>query len=464
MSVFGPGGERWLRNRLAALLDPTEEDNCKGLHFAAEPIVRPDGTVYEVNDYPIARALRGESVAAEELLMKSQGVYRRYVTSVGPVYDHDGSIVAAVCVWDDVTDRQNDLEELESSSRLFSAIAEATPDVIYLFDLVEKRDIYFNSRLTALLGYTSEEFEKIGIHRLLHPQERETIRALLAGFAARTDSDVVTFESRMLHKSGEWVWFLNRAVVFAREESGTARVILGLAQDITERKRNDEALRQIREDLELRVAERTVQLLRAEEQVRHRVARELHDEMGQSVTALKIGLESLKYSSPSPRRVEQLTRLAEKLDRQIDRLAHELRPSELDELGVAAALANHLEQFSELFGIAVDYHHSGIAGERLPPTLEQTLYRVVQEALTNVLKHASAVSVSVILEKRDAQIQLIIEDDGCGFSVDEAVERHPRSGGLGLAGMQERVASVGGALKVESSIGGGTSIFVRLNV
>jgi signal transduction histidine kinase len=209
----------------------------------------------------------------------------------------------------------------------------------------------------------------------------------------------------------------------------------------------------------MRVAERTAQLMRAEEQARHRIARELHDEMGQQVTALKVGLEALKERSVDRRRIKQLSEIVQDLDDHIDGLAHRLRPTALDESGLVSALSSYVEHFTERFGIPVDFHSAGMKGKRLPAVVETTLYRLVQEALTNVLKHAHAGTASVILERRKTDVQLIIEDDGSGFTVDEAGEHR-----LGLVGMRERVALLGGTLNIESSAESGTSIFVRLTI
>jgi signal transduction histidine kinase len=158
-----------------------------------------------------------------------------------------------------------------------------------------------------------------------------------------------------------------------------------------------------------------------------------------------------------------LTGCVHELDSHIDRLAHEIAPAAIDELGLIAAMATHVELFTERFGIPTDFHHRGFTDVRVPAVVEITLYRVAQEALTNVVKHASATGVSVILEKRDAHVQLIVEDDGVGFDP-EAVLARQQKGTLGLIGMRERVAVAGGTLNIESRMGGGTSIFVRLTV
>jgi PAS domain S-box-containing protein len=384
-----------------------------------------------------------------------------------------GGIIAAIRKREELTergqrerDRERLLTELHESQRLFSGIAEATPDVIYLFDLRTEQTIYHNGRLQPTLGYTPEEFRQHDvIDALAHAGDRASIRSHLAGFETLKEGGVIDFEYRLLHKEGRWVWFHSRAVIFLRDGTGRPRVILGVAQDITERKRNDEALLRIQEELERRVAERTAQLIHAEEETRRRIARELHDEMGQHVTALKIGLESLRGNGGDAPRIAQLTGMVRELDQRIDRLAHELRSSALEDFGLAAALSSYVDDFSGRSGIRVDLYDAASSAVRFEPLIETTIYRVAQEALTNVLKHARARSVSVILERRERQVGLIVEDDGGGFEMDRAVpHRKHRDHRLGLIGMRERVALAGGTLLIESRVGGGTSIFVRLPI
>jgi signal transduction histidine kinase len=186
--------------------------------------------------------------------------------------------------------------------------------------------------------------------------------------------------------------------------------------------------------------------------------------MGQSVTALRVGLESLGGAAPEDTRIEQLIAVVEELDDHIDRLSHELRPRVIEDFGLITALSNHIDVFSERSGIPVDFHQHGFSDERIPAVTEMTLYRVAQEALTNVFRHARATSVSVILEKRDGQVQLIVEDDGSGFDPEEVLARPRAEHRLGLIGMRERVALAGGTLHIESGSVGGTSIFVRLTL
>jgi PAS domain S-box-containing protein len=430
-----PDGRRWLRNRRAEELDSTPEHGRDGLLYDEIAIRHFDGTAYAKADYPIGRALRGETVMGEEFLLRTAAGERHFAANAVPVTGDDGSVVAVVCTWDDVTDSR-------IAERLFDKIAETTPDVIFLFDLVEGREIYHNARLTPILGYTDEEFNQGNlIDHLVHPDDRAVLRENLARFSDIGDGEVVEYEYRARHKNGSWLCFHARAIVFERDERGKPRVILGLTQDVTARKLSEQALR-------------AAQLAQAEEETRRSIARELHDEMGQHVTALKIGLESIESSG----RVNQLLALVQQLDQRIDLLARHLRPPDLGE-GLPAALASSFEDFTARYGIPVDFH-GGPAGPALSKAVEAVLYRVVQEALTNIAKHARARTVSVIMETREGQFQLIIEDDGSGF---DPAEVAGRGGGLGLLGMRERVVLIGGTLHIESNLGAGTSIFVRLS-
>jgi signal transduction histidine kinase len=161
-------------------------------------------------------------------------------------------------------------------------------------------------------------------------------------------------------------------------------------------------------------------------------------------------------------RFEFMEKIVAQLDSDIDLLAWELRPAALDDVGLAAALREFLRQWSTNRHLKVDFHASLGDGSRLAPDVESHLYRIVQEALNNVAKHAKAKHASVLLERRGEEVRLIIEDDGRGFDVDAV--RSKRDGGMGLAGMQERAAAIGGELQLESSPGKGTTLFGRLPI
>ncbi|MGE3519555.1 MAG: GAF domain-containing protein [Vicinamibacterales bacterium] len=205
-------------------------------------------------------------------------------------------------------------------------------------------------------------------------------------------------------------------------------------------------------------------LTRAREDERRRIARELHDEMAQNLTGFSLVLKSLD-GLVQPRAVptiQELQRLVDRVGRDVHRIARELRPSALDDLGLELALTTYAEEWSQRGGIPVDVHVSGLK-ERAPEMVETALYRIVQEAFTNIAKHAKATRVSLVVRAADQQLQAVIEDDGVGFArLAGAASEGDRDVGLGLAGMEERASLLGGSLAIESSSGMGTAVYVRL--
>lgn len=202
------------------------------------------------------------------------------------------------------------------------------------------------------------------------------------------------------------------------------------------------------------------QVVEAQEHERQRIARELHDEMGTYLTGMTVGLDLLAQKHGAEA-VGPLQRLLSQTDEAVDKIAIQLRPPTLDDMGVDRAIGQLVERFTATTGIRVDLHQS-IAGERLPESVETTLYRVVQEALTNIGKHSGAQTVSVILERRPEDVQLIVEDNGRGF--DASAHAGDTNAHYGLLGMQERIRLLDGTMAVESAPGAGTSLYVRVPV
>jgi signal transduction histidine kinase len=193
---------------------------------------------------------------------------------------------------------------------------------------------------------------------------------------------------------------------------------------------------------------------------RRRLARELHDETGQALTSILLGLSALEEANDSDAlrtATQEVRDLVVATLQDVRRLAVELRPAALDDYGLAAALERLTENFAEQTGLAVELE-SGLGEERLPTDIETVLYRLVQEALTNVVKHAHAERVSIVLQRNQRAVTAVIEDDGRGLSDGRAQE------GLGLVGMRERVALVNGRFRIESSANAGTTLLVEVPV
>lgn len=203
----------------------------------------------------------------------------------------------------------------------------------------------------------------------------------------------------------------------------------------------------------------------AQEEERRRIARELHDEAGQALAALLVGLRLMENAPSLEEARAQVARMREVVNQTLDEiraLAWELRPSVLDDLGLVPALVRYIQSCRSRFGMEIDLEVVGLDQVRLPWEIETALYRIAQEALTNAARHAGARHVSVILEQRGNRALLIVEDDGGGFAVTEVRASVQKGGHLGLYGMEERASLVGGRLTVESVPGSGTTVVVEV--
>lgn len=350
----------------------------------------------------------------------------------------------------------------------------------------------------AIFGWGVDEIMGRSMELTFTPEDRAAGLADQERIVARAEG-VAPDVRWHLRKDGSRV-FIDGTTRALQDPSGRVTGFVKVGQDVTERRlaeddlRDSEAgLRNLAETLEARVAERTAELsatnrallqeirdresaeaarramfrllVTAEENERGRLSRELHDHLGQQLTGLMLGMRVVENEkSPEVRslRIRQLSDLASSLARDLHMIALELRPPALDNLGLERALRSHLEEWSDRHGIACEFKTDGLARSTLSTEVETTLYRIVQEGLTNVLKHAKASRVSLVLEHRDGRINAVLEDNGIGFDV-EAVAALPDAGRrLGLGGIRERLMLLGGELEIETSAEGGTTLFARI--
>ena len=370
-------------------------------------------------------------------------------------------------------------KQLESLNEVGNALATET-DLARLLDLVARRlrELLDARLVTVLLPSGADEFrfaavageesERI-IGETIPRATSKTGRVLERGQSERVDSvlddpDIDPHAARLLGaSSGLWVPLLVRGraigVLAAHDKLGAdvrfTDTDLRLAETFAARAA-------LAVDLSERIASDSLRrVVQAQELERRRLARELHDETGQALTSILLGLKSLeeRFDDPESRAATgELRELVVSTLQDVRRLAVELRPSALDDFGLVAALERLTTSFAEQSGIAVDFQTS-LAGERLSGEVETALYRIVQESLTNVLKHARARHVSILLARTSGTIKAVIEDDGQGFDPAEGSLE-----GFGLVGMRERLALLGGRLQVESGAGAGTGTTIAAEV
>jgi two-component system, NarL family, sensor histidine kinase UhpB len=403
----------------------------------------------------IERLLPGESVPlVEAKIVRLDGAVTEVEVTGTELEDQQGRAIQVIVR--DITERKRAEAALrESEERLTLAFAGAQEGV-WDWNL-ETGAVVYSARWKQMLGYADEEIEPHvrAWERLLHPDDSPRAQQLNESVVrgARTYEG----EFRLRHKDGHYIHVLSRGFPVRREPEGPVVRIVGTHFDLTERKQAD---------AERARTELLARLVFAQEDERRRIAREMHDQFGEQLTALGRGIDALKAACGDREelrtKVEALEAIAHQLDRDVDQLVWELRPTALDDLGLRAALANYLHDWSARVGISAELHTSGLLDDRLASETETTLYRIAQEALTNVAKHAQAKNVDVILERRSDSVLLIVEDDGVGF------EPPPTNGGrsargFGLLGMQERAALVGASLQIESAAGKGTTVLVRMD-
>jgi PAS domain S-box-containing protein len=424
-------------------------------HVSAwERLAHPDdrSRADQAND-SVARGERA-TYEAEFRLRHKDGHYVPVLSRGFPVRrEPGGPVVRIVGTHLDLTDQKRAEAALrENEERLKLAFAGAQEGV-WDWNL-ETGAVVYSSRWKEMLGYSEDEVEPhvSAWERLLHPDDVE--RAHQVNESVRRGASTYEGEFHLRHKDGHYVPVLSRGYPVRRELGGPVVRIVGTHFDLTERKRAE---------AERARTEFLTRLVFAQEDERRRIAREMHDQFGEQLTALAVRIRALKDACATDAtwrgHVESIETIAQRLDRDVDHLVWELRPTALDDLGLRAALANYVQDWSGRVGIAAKLHTSGLLDDRLPADAETALYRIAQEALTNVAKHARAANVDVILERRADTVLLIIEDDGVGF---DPAGAGGGGQGFGLLGMQERAGLVGAMLEIESSAGKGTTVLVRM--
>ena len=298
----------------------------------------------------------------------------------------------------------------------------------------------------------------------VHPGDRE--RAAKAYVEAYETRKEYFSEYRLVNKnSGEVRWVLDHGIPVTDGEGRIERFD-GIMLDITDRVQAQQALIEANDRLEMRVKERTAELgalsrrlVEAQETERRNVAGELHDQIGQYLTALKISLDRAAHL-PQDEVVTGLkhaTSLVNELMAEVRSMSLDLRPPMLDDLGLVPALLWYFERYKVQTGIEVEFKHRVVESD-LPPQISTAVYRIIQEALTNVARHAEVTSLAVSLWTEGGMLKLRVEDNGMGFRIEDL----PVEGSVGLRSMRERASLMGGELSVSSTPGSGTCITAEL--
>lgn len=347
-------------------------------------------------------------------------------------------------------ERESAVARLADSERRLRVAVDNLPEAFIVYD-AELRYRFVNRMLLERTGWKQEDFLGKRNEDLFPPEFTSQYLPLLERAAhtceRQTGESVVEFGGRAVHILLTFVPLL--------DERGELREVLAISYDVTQRKEYEAELarlyekeRESRERLET-LSRRLVAL---QEEERRGIARELHDEVGQLLTGLKLLIQG-----GGPQARGEAERIVSELMQRVRSMSMDLRPALLDDLGLVPALLWHAERWSRQAGVEVSLRHEGLE-RRLPPEVETAAYRIVQEALTNVARHAGAKQASVVLRGDAERLELVVEDSGKGFEPRRVSSAH----GSGLTGMRERALLLGGRLEVDSRPGAGTRVRAEL--
>ena len=336
---------------------------------------------------------------------------------------------------------QRMVDRIDPQAGRYRMLFESSPLPMWVLDAESLRFLSVNDAAVRLYGYSRDEFLTMTAHDI-DPAAGELGPGV----------------SRHTKKNGE-VIVVDRDGHLVSWRGTPARLVF--IRDITERQRTQIALERLNRELErsherLRALSR--RLLEVQEEERGRLARDLHDDIGQALTALKIQLESLPRGAVENAlrsRIDDCVETTRHTIERVRQLSLSLRPSQLDDLGLAAALRGHLDRQARVAGLVSHFDALEAPAEMAPDT-ETACFRVAQEAINNVLRHAQARNLWLHLAMVGGRLELSVRDDGCGFDVESVRRRAGAAGSLGLAGMEERVALVGGSFELRSLPGKGT--------
>ena len=402
---------------------------------------------------------RGQEVEPYEYSLLNKAGDRIEAIITTKLIDFEGNR-AILGIVTDISERKQIEQALCETKERYRLLSENAWDIVSLHD-TQMRFSYVSPSITRLLGYPVEEVLGKPALEFIHPEEHaETIRQLQKLIEG---SPFTSLENRIRRNDGTYLWFETLTTPL-RDAQGVIKIFQSTSRDISERKRIEKALKESEEKLDFL----SNQLINAQEQERNRVAMELHDELGQALVGLKFQLSNLQKRLRKDQRglkeeLEQTLRYLDQVTENVRRLSRDLRPTILEHFGIAAALRWLVEEFSKYYRIEISNRIKDLPG-LFSKEQEIIIYRIVQEALTNIGKHARAGTIIVEAREEAGRILFIVEDDGCGFDLQEITAREASKRGLGLAAMDQRARMAGGTLQIRSRQGAGTRITFALPI
>lgn len=416
-------------------------------------IITPPERVGELEPV-VQRLLNGETVApVDAWRMRKDGSRFEAQVSFSTIRDSEGKITAIATIIRDITERREKEAIAQKEKQFSDSMIESMPGIVYFYN-EQGRFLRWNENFSRVSGYTSDEIAQMHPLDFFGGSEKKLLERKIREVFEKGESSV---EASFLLKNGSAVpyFFTSRRVFFDGEIC-----LVGMGVDIHERKLAEAALR----DYAAQMRHLSWRLSEVEERERRDIHRELHDRVGANLAALKLdlGLINRMLSADDRKtvgdRLQKARQLAGETVAQIRDVMGNLRPPALDEYGLLAALRTCAQPHSVRLGIPVTVDGDDIQ-PRLAIAVETALFRIVQEALTNIAKHARASHVTIMINASTDRVALIVADDGKGF---DALRRGPQHDGWGLRTMRERAQAIAAGFRIESSPGNGTRIIVEL--
>jgi PAS domain S-box-containing protein len=406
-------------------------------------------------EWASVRALSEGETSLDELIdiETFDGKSKTMRNSAAPIRNAEGLIVGAVFVNEDVTERVRAEDAVRKNEKQLRDVIDTIP-VIAFTDMPDGSNEFTNRSWQEYTGLSREDAAGWGWESTVHPDDIARFHEeWCAAVSAGTPFDNA---ARYRGADGQYRWFLVRALPL-RDERGNLLRWYGVLMDIEDRVHAEQALRESADRLQLL----SRRLLEVQEEERRHLARELHDEFGQLLATITVQLHAAKTLARESARsiIEECISILQRAGDQVRSLALELRPTMLDTAGLDATLRWLASQHEQRTGIPTEVmgHLNEVPGE-----VAIAAFRVIQEALTNVLRHAQAQHIWIELSQSDGAVELLVRDDGVGFDVPKTLGWAANRGHLGLLGMKERVQILGGHLEVDSKPGLGTRIRLSL--
>ena len=391
----------------------------------------------------LARIRSGERIDHfETVRRRKDGSLLDVSVTISPVRNSSGEVIGASKVARDITAQKRTEQALRESKQLYQAATDASPVMIWLAG-TDSLCYYFNKGWLEFVGRTLEQEAGNGWVENVHAEDLERcLKIYLTNFEARRPFEM---EYRLRHHSGQYRWIFDRGVP-RYAPGGTFEGYVGGCLDIHDRKEAAE---------KIRIADESVRLLKVQEEERRHIAREFHDSAGQTLTVLGLSLAQMvqkaeKIAPELAKDGKEVEEVVQQLHREIRTTSYLLHPPLLDEAGVKSALGWYVQGVGERSGIAIELNIAEDFG-RLLPEMELAIFRVVQECLTNIHRHAESKTASIRVAREKGSIRIEVRDEGKGISPQRLAEIQTQGSGVGIGGIRERLRRFHGEMQIESN-------------